>query len=343
MSPGVLPALDALAFSKLRIHETTPTEGTGKRKIDGSYADTRLGKVLTPRWANERFRQVMMLVRELRTEWPNQSLLSNDDVEFVRMAIDTALAMAEREEHTSDIYDLNPTTWSIWLVQHTIATRAGGLWTAESSQQQQKLSFDGLYRWLDVQHARGEARNLYDSSTKQRLHQYKLPFKANMVIPPPKKELFKWRKGARRLSSWMETGGLVPISTGIIEQQPPALVAAPPLQSRREQARAAMWSRVASRGANLRRMANANEDSEDARLTRGVVRSVMAESRGVVSTQQEAGDEDSDDEMVRELEREMMARAQGSSASPEGPAPEESDSDTLARLLEGVRCIEETE
>ena len=104
-----------------------------------------------------------------------------------------------------------------------------------------------------------------------------------------------------------------------------------------------MWSRVASRGANLRRMANANEDSEDARLTRGVVRSVMAESRGVVSTQQEAGDEDSDDEMVRELEREMMARAQGSSASPEGPAPEESDSDTLARLLEGVRCIEETE
>ena len=90
-------------------------------------------------------------------------------------------------------------------------------------------------------------------------------------------------------------------------------------------------------------MTNAYEDSEDARLTREVVRSVMAESRGVVSTQQEAGDEDSDDEMVRELEREMIARAQGSSASPEGPAPEESDSDTLARLLEGVRCIEETE
>ena len=44
-----------------------------------------------------------------------------------------------------------------------------------------------------------------------------------------------------------------------------------------------MWSRVASRGANLRRMANANDDSEDARLTRGVVRSVMAESRGAVS------------------------------------------------------------
>ena len=30
-------------------------------------------------------------------------------------------------------------------------------------------------------------------------------------------------------------------------------------------------------------MTNAHEDSEDARLTRGVVRSVMAESRGAVS------------------------------------------------------------
>ena len=63
----------------------------------------------------------------------NQSLLSNDDVEFIRMAVDTALAMAEREGHVSDIYDLNPTTWSIWLVQHTIATRLGA-WTAESPQ-----------------------------------------------------------------------------------------------------------------------------------------------------------------------------------------------------------------
>ena len=288
-----------------------------------------------------------MLVREFRIEWPNQSLLSNDDVEFIRMAVDTALAMAEREGHMGDIYDLNPTTWSIWLVQHTIATRLGA-WTAESPQQRQILSFEGLYRWLEVQHARGEARNLYDPSTRQLMHRYKLPFKAHMVIPPPKNELFKWRKGARRLSAWMEAGGLVPLAVGIIEQQPPALVDAPPLQSRREQARAAMWSRVAARGANLRRMANANEDSEDARLTRGVVGSVMAESRGTVSTQQEASasssapvDEDSDDEMVRELEQEMMA--QGSSDPRESGPPEESCNDALARLLEGVQRIEETE
>ena len=68
----------------------------------------------------------------------------------------------------------------IWFVQHTIVTRAGA-WTAESTQQRQKLSFEGLYRWLEVQHARGESRNLYDPSTRQLLHRHKLPFKAYMV------------------------------------------------------------------------------------------------------------------------------------------------------------------
>jgi hypothetical protein len=168
-----------------------------------------------------------------------------------------------------------------------------------------------------------------------------------MVIPPPKNELFKWRKGARRLSTWMVEGGLVPLAAGIIEQQPPTLVDAPPLQSRREQARAAMWGRVAARGANLRRMTNANEDSEDAQLTRGVVGSVMAESRGAASTRQEAGasssapadDEDSEDEMVRELEQEMALEAPGDALSEAPEAPE----DALARLLEGVRRIEEAE
>ena len=289
----------------------------------------------------------MMLVREFRIEWPNQSLLSNDDVEFIRMAVDTALAMAEREGHVSDIYDLNPTTWSIWLVQHTIATRLGA-WTAESPQQRQILSFEGLYRWLEVQYARGEARNLYDPSTRKLLHRYKLPFKAHMVIPPPKNELFKWSKGARRLSTWMVEGGLVPLAAGIIEQQPPTLVDTPPLQSRREQARAAMWSRVASRGANLRRMSNANEDSEDSRFTRMVMNSVIHESRRAASTQREAGasssalaDEDSEGEMVRALEQEMMS--QGSSEAPERQAIEESERDALARLLEGVRRIEDAE
>jgi len=59
------------------------------------------------------------------------------------------------------------------------------LWTAESPQQRQMLSFEGLYRWPEVQHARGEARTLYDPSTEQLLHRYKLPFKVHAVNPPP--------------------------------------------------------------------------------------------------------------------------------------------------------------
>ena len=59
------------------------------------------------------------------------------------------------------------------------------LWTAESPQQRQMLSFEGLYRWPEVQHARGEARTLYDPSTEHLLHRYKLPFKVHAVNPPP--------------------------------------------------------------------------------------------------------------------------------------------------------------
>ena len=47
---------------------------------------------------------------------------------------------------------------------------------------------------------------------------------------------------------------------------------------------------------------------------------------------------DSDDEMVRELEREMMAQG-----SPDPPERSQDDSDALARLLEGVRRMEEVE
>ena len=47
-----LPSLAAL------FHKTVDIAGTGKRKIDGECAATRLGGAMTSRWANERFRQV---------------------------------------------------------------------------------------------------------------------------------------------------------------------------------------------------------------------------------------------------------------------------------------------
>ena len=41
-------------------------DGTGKRKADGSKAAIRLGTATSERWANERFRQVMLLILEFR-------------------------------------------------------------------------------------------------------------------------------------------------------------------------------------------------------------------------------------------------------------------------------------
>ena len=58
---------------------------------------------MTSKWANERFRQVMLLVRQFRIEWPNQTLLTADDTEFIRSAIDIALSTAAHEGHTGDI------------------------------------------------------------------------------------------------------------------------------------------------------------------------------------------------------------------------------------------------
>ena len=96
--------VDVLPSLALLFHKTVEIAGTGKRKIDGSYAATRLGETMSSRWANERFRQVMLLIRQFRVEWPNQALLTVDDTEFIRSAIDVALTTAGHAAHTGDIY-----------------------------------------------------------------------------------------------------------------------------------------------------------------------------------------------------------------------------------------------
>ena len=313
----ILPSLTLL------FHKTLDIAGTGKRKVDGEYAATRLKKTMTVRWANERFRQVMLLVRQFRMEWPNRSLLTADDTEFIRSAVDVALSTAGHENHAGDIYDLNSTTWAIWLVQHVYAVRKGS-WTAETDQVQYSLTFENLYDWLETQHARGEQFNVTEPGTKLLLHRYKLPFKA-MTVPPKKTELFKWKKGARRLSDWMVQGGFAPIDEGIGSLTPPTLVAPPPLQSQREARRAAMWQRVAGR-ARVRTLTSVEGEGEDAALTRSVVRSVMNDSR---ANEPSTGttDEEADDAFVQELEAELEsqqatvpppeAAASSSNSSPE--------------------------
>ena len=166
-------AVDALPSLALLFHKTMSIAGTGKRKIDGTYAATRLGGTMTSRWANERFRQVMLLIRQFRMEWPGQALLTADDTELIRTAIDVALSSAAHEAHNGDIYDLNQTTWAIWMVQYVHAMRRGS-WTAESAQAQHTLSFETLYAWLRAQHERGEQFYVYvEPGTKIILHRYK--------------------------------------------------------------------------------------------------------------------------------------------------------------------------
>ena len=296
---GELPSLVALFLKSIDIG------GTGKRKVDGELAETRLGRPATQRWSNERFRQVMLLIRQFRIEWPGQTLLTADDTEFVRMAIDIALSTAAREDHVADIYDLNPTTWAIWMVQHSYALRVGS-WTVESVEAQNVFSFENLYAWLAEQHARGESFNVRDVAYERGVRRYKLPFK-HMNVPPKSTELFKWRRGANRLSGWMERGGLPPMDSDICNLQPPKLVAAPPLKAQRESVRAKMWDRVAAR-ARARTLTSIEREGEDARLTRGVVGSVMEASRADPPAMSSADAE--------ELERELEAALESQQASP---------------------------
>ena len=287
LQPISPPSLSALAI------------GATKKKVDGTLAVTRLGNPVTDKWLNERFRQCMLLVLQFRLEWPNQSLLTANDLDYIRTCLDTALASCVHEAHVGDIYDLSPTVWSIFLVQHVKAVRNGG-WKAESEHVQKLLSFENLYNWLEVQSERGEAFNVRDSSTGLLLNRYRLPFK-QMNIPPKSTELFRFRKCGKRLSDWMVQGGLSPIDQGIQTLFPPQLVAAPPLQSDRLAFLDRRWARVAAK-ARIRRLDSIGHDSEESELTRTVVGAVMDARR---SESPQMTDTEADD-FAHELEEAMV-------------------------------------
>jgi hypothetical protein len=122
-----------------------------------------------------------------------------------------------------------------------------------------------------------------------------------MTVPPKQNELFKWKKGAKRLSDWMVQGGFAPIDEAIGSLKSPTLVAPPPLQSQREARREAMWQRVAGR-ARVRTLTSVEGNGEDATLTRSLVRSVMDDSRG---SEPPAMTDEETDEFVLQLEAEL--------------------------------------
>ena len=288
----VLPILTLSTTDLLHPFETVlslhvPIDATGKRKVDGSKAASRLGSSATEKWSNERFRQTMLLVREFRMEWPNSSLLTADDVESIRSLLDCALYTATKTGHVSDIYDMNPTCWAIWLVQNQQALKAGG-WYTHSADTQQEISFEGLYTWLKAQHGKHENRNLYDQVTKKRLKQYKFPFKA-FTVPPLSTNLFKYVKGARRLSDWIygcqesmdaqDRPRSMGFPYGIIAQKLPELIAASSLAEAAIARRQAVWERVRARAhrqsVGLRTAQNGSEDAEQ---TRELVDAIVEES-----------------------------------------------------------------
>ena len=305
-------AIDGLVdrFSYLDAGEDT--DATGKRKVDGSLAATRLGQTTTERWANERFRQTMLLILEFRREWPVQSLLTADDADAIRTAVDNALYMATSSNHVGDIYDMNATVWAIWLVQRAHALKVGG-WTVESAEAQRRLSFESLYKWLEQQHSRRDRHDLRNPTTKKVIHRYVLPFK-KMLVPPASNNMFKYRKGAQRLSDWI-TGGssdgqAVGLAQGIIGMQPPTVVAAPPNAAHREARANAAWARAGGARQRRSRLRSVVGDSDDAQETRQVIDAVMHASN-TYST-------DSDDEMAAELERQM---GEGGQESGDGAGP----------------------
>ena len=202
---------------------------------------------------------------------------------------------------------MNPTVWAIWLVQRAHTLKAGE-WTVESRESQQRLSFASLYDFMQQQHSR---RNRHELSLRDpitnKVQRYSLPFKA-MRIPPAPDNLFKYRRGANRLSDWIVQGSSdgqsAGLAAGIIAMEPPQVVARPPGAARREARANAAWGRVGAAAQRRSALRSVVGESEDAESTRRVVDSVMAAA------------EDSDEEMERELERDME---RGDGAGPSMP------------------------
>ena len=72
-----LPALSGLPMeslatdlaSMLLTHSSIGALNTGKRRVDGTRSDTRIGQTTSEKWTNERFyRQTMFLILEFRRE-----------------------------------------------------------------------------------------------------------------------------------------------------------------------------------------------------------------------------------------------------------------------------------
>ena len=214
------------------------------------------------------------------------------------------------------------------MVQYAYATSNGG-WLVKTFEDVLNLSFAGMYAFLEHQHRQGGSRNLYESGSGKLLKRYVLPFKA-MTVPPKPEHLYKYKKGARRLSSWLQQGGLPPLADGIVAQEAPAILGRLPAadDDGRADARAEAWARVAQQ-ARQRQLRSVTGDDDDSLDARAVVDGILGESRATAEA------EPTEPTEPTELQRELAARLQpnaddavldggwGGGASDAGAAPGE--------------------
>ena len=169
--------------------------------------------------------------------------------------------------------------WSVWKTGRVRCwSRFTRPWKQPSQGAGQRTSKKppvGSWPSSPVQHGKHENRNLYDQVTKKRLKQYKLPFKV-FTVPPLSINVFKYIKGARRLSDWVygcqesmdsqDRPRSMGFPYGIIAQKLPELVAASSLAEAAVAKRQAVWERVRARAhrqsVGLRTAQNGSEDAE---------------------------------------------------------------------------------
>ena len=177
--------------------------------------------------AHEWYKAALILISEFHElpAWSDLSL-SKDDVEFVRAALDLAMAEASESEHVDDVLHQCTATCVIWLVQQTRVFHMGD-WVVPSLASLVNLSFRGMNTFLQHQcptiHTHRKLSQLHFHSSEE--------------------ELSSRRRGAQWLSDCMTTNGLPALHPNIVAQLPPAEMDGPTelVKSQRAAGQGALW------------------------------------------------------------------------------------------------------
>lgn len=378
MLPFLQLSMDSLVrdFSLLASQPSVDGINTGKRRTDGSRSDTRLGSATTERWASERFRQVMLLILEFRRNWPTQSLLSMDDVEAIRTAVDNALYRATSNGHVADSEKRNACTGT----QNDAHARSGAhpipplpphslhsapppslpppvydsnptCWAIWLVQRAHSIKAGG---W-QVESVNAQRLLTFESLYNWLRAQHSRDVRHNlkdattgriihryklpfkpMRIPPDPLVRFRFKKSATRLSDWIVSGG--PAGATPVGLAEGVISMAPPAIVPRPPLAAQRDARAASAWQRATSAAQARSTGR-----RAALRSITGESDGARETRQVL-----DAVMLASSETESTASAGSEHTGGDGPSgaggvedPGEGDDDEYAAAL--LAAMEEAE